>query len=90
MKRLLWLWLFFLFVSCAKAQNITAGGADCSVFARCVSVDTGNDDGAVAFSITGTFSATLQFEVRGPGSAGPWVALNVFPPDSDTSIFLKP
>jgi len=42
--------------------SITAASSDCTVAAACVKLLTSADAGAVALTITGTFSATLQFE----------------------------
>jgi hypothetical protein len=61
----------------AQAQvvtgTITAGGSDCSVTTRCVTVPTANVSSVVAV-ITGTWSATLVAEVSGDGGTT-WVTV---------------
>lgn len=69
MKKIL---IFLLFFVCAlpafgqSAQgNITAASTNCSVANSCVTLNLLNTAGGASITLTGTFSATLQFEVSG-------------------------
>lgn len=53
--------------------NITTSSTNCSASAACASVDLDKDTGSLSLQVTGTFSATLQFEGTVNGST--WVAV---------------
>ena len=63
--------------------TITAAGTTCTP-TTCVSVGLFQDTGAVSFTISGTWSATLQFEVSEDNTN--FVALNAYPPNSTTAV----
>ena len=63
--------------------TITAAGTTCTP-TTCVSVGLFQDTGAVSFTISGTWSATLQFEVSEDNTH--FVALNAYPPNSTTAV----
>lgn len=71
--------------------NITASSSDCSVANSCVMLGLLNDDSAASITVTGTFSATLQFEVSANYSctqagvcSGTWFSKQCFPTSSST------
>ena len=70
-------------------QNITAASTDCETAGSCVVQSLSQTQGAVGLVVTGTFSATLQFEASARRDDGgnfvAWAALNCFPPNSTTS-----
>lgn len=68
----------------AKA-SLTASTADCSVTASCVTTYVNNSDGAAAFTLSGTWAATNQFEATADGGTS-WVALSVTPSNSTTTV----
>ena len=79
MKRtLFWIAVLLLLSSPAQAQiigtgSLTAGGADCSVVARCAAFTLPAQTASLTFQVSGTFSATLQFEGTADGTN--WVAV---------------
>lgn len=91
MKRFLLLALLWLVSAPTFAQSflsglITAAGATCtSTSANCVLYAVGPQTGAVAVVISGTISATLQFEASGDGG-NTWVAANASPQPSGTNV----
>lgn len=71
--------------------NITASSSDCSVANSCVMLGLANDDSSASITVTGTFSATLQFEVSANYSctqagvcSGTWFSKQCFPESSST------
>lgn len=81
MKRVLSLLAACLFAAPVYAQqprisgNITTGGADCSVASRCVGLSVGSAGGVVLVEVTGTWSATVVFEISGSATGintGTW------------------
>ena len=89
MKRLLFLaFLLFLYTSPpARAQSangsITAASASC-LTTNCISVTLNGDAASAAISLTGTFSATAQFEVVTiDGNVG---SVTCYPPNSTTGV----
>lgn len=49
----------------SRFGTITASSTDCTVASSCVSLPLGSAAGGATITLTGTFSATLQFEVSG-------------------------
>ena len=96
MKRILALLMFLAFAGSfqmAKAQflgngNITASGTGCTTGSgsstSCVIVAVPQDAATLSFTISGTFSATLQFKVSQDGTN--FVAVNAYPPNSTTAV----
>ncbi len=93
MKLKLLLLLLFLLPLRIDAQtnytaNLTAQSTDCSVANSCLSESTGSpsngEPSAASFAISGTFSATLQFEAA--GGDGVWWPLKVYPSDGPTGV----
>lgn len=63
----------------------TADAGTCSTAGGFVSIQTGGgNSGAVAFSVSGTFSETLQFVGTVDGTN--YVAVNAYPPNSTTPV----
>jgi hypothetical protein len=90
MKRLIIILILLALARAAPAQqkvNLTASGTTCAsgVSAACLSVSVDPTQGGATFTLTGTFSATVQFEASGDGGAT-WVALNVTPSNSTTAV----
>lgn len=94
MKRLLFL-LFLILLGgwqAASAQylgtaSLTAAASTdsaCVAGISCFSVNPLQDSASVSFTISGTFSATLNFEVAQDGVN--FVAVNAFPPSSTTGV----
>lgn len=82
--------LLFLFSICAHGQgatgSMTAQGATCAVSNACVVTPTlPNDTGGATFTLSGTWSGTVQFEASGDNQTS-WVALNVTPSNSTTAV----
>jgi hypothetical protein len=67
--------------------NITASGSSCTTTpAACVILSFPNQQtGASVVSITGTWTATVQFEASSDGGDN-WVAINSTPPNSTTAV----
>lgn len=94
MKKLaLFLGLFFLFTLNAQGQTtngqLTASSTNCSVASSCVVGAVSNDSGAASFTLSGTFSGTVQFEAAGPPDATgvtTWQAVSVTPTNSTTTV----
>lgn len=94
MKRILALLMFLAFAGSfqmAKAQflgngNITAAGTGCTTGSgsstSCVVVAVPQDAATISFTVSGTFSATLQFKVSQDGVN--FASVNAFPPNSTT------
>jgi fibronectin-binding autotransporter adhesin len=59
-------------------------GGTCSTAGGFVSIPTAGNTGAVAFSVSGTFSETLQFVGTVDGTN--YVAVNAYPPNSTTAV----
>jgi hypothetical protein len=90
MKRLIIILILLALALAAPAQqkaNLTASGTTCAsgVSAACLSVSVDPTQGGATFTLTGTFSATVQFEASGDGGTT-WVALNVTPSNSTTAV----
>ena len=88
MKKLAFLFLFFLMANHARAQslytgNLKASTSDC-VTAPCVTAPVEATYGGATFTLNGTWSATVQFEASGDGGVT-WVALNATPSNSSTA-----
>ena len=61
--------MLLLFALPTFAQsNITASSSACATSGSCVAVNIGNSTGGATITISGTFSATLQFEGSGDGT----------------------
>jgi hypothetical protein len=89
MKRLL-LFLFLLalpFPALAQSfpANLTAQSTNCAVGGSCDVVSVATNIGAATFTLSGTFSGTVQFEASGDGGTT-WVALSVTPTNSTTTV----
>src|SRR6202167_2508451 len=92
-KNFLWLILLFVFALPAHAQsNITASGTSCGTSGACVSQTVSQSQGGATISLTGTFSATLQFEATNavnpfdPANSAAWVSISVTPLGSSTAV----
>lgn len=92
MKKLLLLLAFSLLYALPSwSQGYTNGSitavdtsATCSTSGGFVSVNVLQNSSSVAFTVSGTFSATLQFVGTVDGTS--WVAVNAFPPNSTTAV----
>lgn len=73
------------------AQNITAAGATCNGTGACVQQAVATTNGGASVSLSGTFSATLQFEATNaanpydPLNAGLWTSIQMTPTSSGTA-----
>src|ERR1035437_6129249 len=86
-KKLTLILMFLCVTQLARAQQqrpLTASTTDCTVASSCLSVSVGPSQGGATFTLSGTFSATVQFEASGDGGVT-WVALNVTPSNSTTA-----
>jgi hypothetical protein len=88
MRKLLLLFCFGLLTALVWGQsstsgNITVSGSSCTATTICVTLPLSPAAGAVGISVTGTWSATLQFEGSGDNGAS-FVAISGFPLDSTT------
>jgi hypothetical protein len=63
--------------------SITASGSGC-VTTNCVFGNLGQDTASVSFTVSGTYSGTLQFEVSQDGTH--FVNINAYPPNSTTAV----
>lgn len=95
MTRLLFILSLLLWAAPFQAQNrnltgsITATSTDCSTAGSCVVLKKLANDGAVALQITGTYTATLQFEGSADyatTSTPTWLALSGVPYSSGASV----
>lgn len=68
-----------------QKSNLTASSTNCVTANSCVSVAVDPPQGGATFTLSGTFSATVQFEASGDGGAT-WVALSVTPSNSTTAV----
>ncbi len=57
-----------------RSIGVTAQSSDCSTAKSCVSLSKSANDASAIIQITGTFSATLQFEATADGST--WVSIS--------------
>jgi hypothetical protein len=78
-----------LWISVAAAQQsinggITSSGSDCTTSTACVLLTLPSNSGAVALTLSGTFSATLQFEVSGDNGTT-WVSAQGTTPAGTTA-----
>jgi hypothetical protein len=88
-KRHLILLTFLLLVGGwrAQGQNITAAGSSCTTAGACAVIQLSTTNtGSVTFTISGTFSATLQFEVLADGTEANKSSVNCVPPNSTTAV----
>lgn len=87
MKKLLLIPILLLAVSAhaQQKQNLTAQSTVCQTAASCLAVPVLQYQGGATFTLTGTFSGTVQFEASGDGGTT-WVALNVTPSNSSTAV----
>jgi hypothetical protein len=88
MRKLLLLFCFGLLTALGWAQSTTSGsltaaGSTCTSTAICVTLPLSPSAGAVGLSITGTWSATLQFEGSSDNGVS-FVAISGFPLNSTT------
>lgn len=67
-----------------QKANLTAASASC-LSTNCVSESVDQTQGGATFTLTGTFSATVQFEASGDGGTT-WVALNATPSNGTTAV----
>lgn len=67
--------------------DLTAQSTDGSVAGSALEVSLNNppSPGSASFVLSGTFSATLQFEGSGNGGTS-WDAVDCFPPNSATAV----
>jgi hypothetical protein len=71
----------------AQGQNITAAGSSCATAGACAVIQLSTTNtGSVTFTISGTFSATLQFEVLADGTEANKSSVNCVPPNSTTAV----
>lgn len=88
MKKLILL-LLFLLPTVALGQtvigNITILGATCAVTNACVVLPLGTAASSSSVTLTGTWTATVQFEAS-PDGGTTWVAINGTPPSSTTAV----
>jgi hypothetical protein len=83
--------LLFLSIGVAFAQNpsaqggLTAAGADCTTAGACVTITPPNDTGSASVDLSGTFSATVQFEAQTTSDAT-WRAISGTPLNSTTAV----
>lgn len=87
MKKLLLIPILLLAFSAhaQQKQNLTAQSTVCQTAASCLAVPVLQYQGGATFTLTGTFSGTVQFEASGDGGTT-WVALNVTPSNSSTAV----
>lgn len=79
--------LLFASLGVARGQasgNITTGGTDCSTATNCVVSPTTQSTGGAVVTISGTFSATLQFE--GSGDNVHFASLSMTPLAGGTAV----
>lgn len=67
-----------------NSGNILASSTDCSTANSCVIATIPINTGSSSFTVSGTFSATLQFEVSADNIN--YVAVSAFPPSSTTGV----
>ena len=90
MRKLGLLFLLLLLARASPAQvpavsgSITTSSSNCSASAACVRLDLEDDAGAVSVTVSGTYSATLQFEGTGDGTN--WVSVDATPFPSGTDV----
>lgn len=88
MKKLILL-LFFLLPTVAFGQTvigtITILGASCAVTNACVVLPLGAAASSASITLTGSWTATVQFEAS-PDGGTTWVAINGTPPSSTTAV----
>ena len=88
LHRVLLLAVLFLFPVMAYGQsftgNLTASGTTCGTTNACIAAPIVSQGGAT-FTLSGTFSGTVQFEASGDGGTT-WVALSVTPSNSATTV----
>ena len=88
MKKLI-LFLCLIFPLSAFSQvvagNITILGASCAVTNACVILQLATNSSSASLTLTGTWSATVQFEASSDGGTT-WVAINGTPPSSTTAV----
>lgn len=64
--------------------NITATSTACATDSSCVTLKFSPNSGSVVVQITGTFTATLEFEATSNGTT--WVAISGVPLTTTTSV----
>lgn len=72
------------FAQTNTSGNITAAGTTCATASACVSLQAPADAATITVQLTGTFSATLQFEQTVDGST--WVSASGVPQPSGASV----
>jgi hypothetical protein len=81
--------VLLLFAPLARAQTvvgtITILGASCAVTNACVILPLGTAASSASITLTGTWTATVQFEASSDGGTT-WVAINGTPPSSTTAV----
>ena len=89
---LAWVCLLVLLTSTAHAQyteattgSITTSSADCTTAAACVSLQLRSTDGSLSLKISGTYSATLQFESSVDGTTWAGISGDPLPSGSRAS-----
>lgn len=98
MKKILYVCLFVAFLGPpAFAQqaggvtgNLTASSTDCTTTNACLLLNVNPNSGGATIKLSGTFSATVQFEATADEltvlpSAASWVAINATPSNSTTA-----
>lgn len=67
--------------------SLTASATSCaSIGASCVIGQVNSSNGAATFSLSGSFSGTVQFEALADATNNNWVALSVTPSNSTTTV----
>lgn len=72
-------------------SSITAQASSCSTSGPsgtatgCVILQLNSTSGSASITVSGTFSATLQFEVSGDGETN-WAGINCYPPSSASGV----
>lgn len=83
MNKTIMLLAFLALAISMQGQSITAQGSTCATTNACVTAQISQGQGGISFNITGSWSATLQFEASNDNGAT-WVSLTMYPSNSTT------
>lgn len=79
-----------LLAGAQQSGNITASSTDCSTAAACLAVALPSNAAATVINLSGTFTATLQFEgtadATGCSTSSTWVAVSASPLPSGAAV----